>query len=82
MRSYGSGDLDHGKGRRTAGVDRGRFSRVGRVALGASLIGLLVACEMSVGPLAGRASETWTHTYPLVAGGESGHCQQQRPDRA
>ena len=28
------------------------------------------ACEMSLGNLTGRATEEWTHTYPLTAGGE------------
>ena len=28
------------------------------------------ACDMSLGNLAGRASEEWTHTYPLSPGGE------------
>src|SRR5262249_4446774 len=28
------------------------------------------ACGMSLGNLTGRATEEWTHTYPLAAGGE------------
>jgi hypothetical protein len=28
------------------------------------------ACDMSIGNLTGRATEEWTHTYPLTAGGE------------
>jgi hypothetical protein len=28
------------------------------------------ACEMSIGNLTGRATDEWTHTYPLTAGGE------------
>ena len=50
-----------------------RGSRIPRsfpMALAAPLFGLLAGCEMAVGPLASRASETWTHTYPLTAGGE------------
>jgi hypothetical protein len=34
------------------------------------LLAALAACEMSVGNLAGRATDEWTHTYPLTAGGE------------
>jgi Toastrack DUF4097 len=41
-----------------------------RLALAIPLLVLTSACEMAVGPLAGRASDTWTHTYPLAAGGE------------
>src|SRR5438067_1605076 len=28
------------------------------------------ACVMDLGHLAGRATDEWTHTYPLAAGGE------------
>jgi putative adhesin len=31
---------------------------------------LFGACDMSLGNLTGRATEEWTHTYPLTAGGE------------
>ena len=30
----------------------------------------LAACDMPLGNLAGRATDEWTHTYPLTAGGE------------
>ena len=46
------------------------FSSIRRLALAALLLTLTAACEMAVGPLAGRASDTWTHTYPLASGGE------------
>jgi DUF4097 and DUF4098 domain-containing protein YvlB len=44
-----------------------------RFGLTAAVLTLAVAmagCEMSVGNLAGRATDEWTHTYPLTAGGE------------
>jgi hypothetical protein len=31
---------------------------------------LVSACDMSLGNLAGRATDEWTHRYPLTAGGE------------
>src|SRR5881398_3428412 len=31
---------------------------------------VLTACDVSLGNLAGRATDEWTHTYPLSAGGE------------
>jgi DUF4097 and DUF4098 domain-containing protein YvlB len=34
------------------------------------LVVALAGCEMSVGNLTGRATDEWTHTYPLTAGGE------------
>jgi hypothetical protein len=46
------------------------FSDIRRLALAAPLLVLTAGCEMAVGPLAGRASDTWTHTYPLAVGGE------------
>jgi DUF4097 and DUF4098 domain-containing protein YvlB len=30
----------------------------------------LAACDVSMGHLTGRATDEWTHTYPLTAGGE------------
>ncbi len=36
------------------------------------------ACDMSLGNLAGRASEEWTHTYPLSPGRRSAARQHQR----
>src|SRR3954453_21303311 len=30
----------------------------------------LAACDVSMGNLTGRATDEWTHTYPLAAGGE------------
>lgn len=44
-----------------------------RFRLTAAVLPLVVAlggCEMSVGHLTGRATDEWTHTYPLSAGGE------------
>jgi hypothetical protein len=34
------------------------------------LVLVLAGCEMSFGNLAGRATDEWTHTYPLQPGGE------------
>jgi putative adhesin len=34
------------------------------------LAAALAACEMSVGNLIGRATDEWTHTYPLANGGQ------------
>src|SRR5215831_10779820 len=31
---------------------------------------LLAGCDVSLGNLTGRATDEWTHTYPLTAGGE------------
>jgi hypothetical protein len=45
------------------------FARSGRLAL-ALPVAVLAACDLSLGHLAGRATEEWTHTYPLSAGGE------------
>ena len=46
-----------------------RVSRkIGAVLLPAAV--LFGACDMSLGNLTGRATEEWTHTYPLTAGGE------------
>jgi Putative adhesin len=46
-----------------------RVSRkIGAVLLPSAL--LFGACDMSLGNLMGRATEEWTHTYPLTAGGE------------
>jgi hypothetical protein len=47
-----------------------RNSRRVRLAALLPLIAALAGCEMSVGNLAGRATDEWTHTYPLAAGGE------------
>ncbi len=47
-----------------------RIPRSFQMALAAPLFGFLAGCEMAVGPHASQASETWTHTYPLAAGGE------------
>ncbi len=44
-----------------------------RIRIAAAVLPLVVAlagCEMSIGNLAGRATDEWTHTYPLAAGGE------------
>jgi hypothetical protein len=36
----------------------------------APLVVALAGCDMAHGPLTGRATDEWTHTYPLAAGGE------------
>ena len=48
---------------------KGSRSHIG-LALAAPLLAVTAACEMAVGPLSGRATDTWTHTYPLATGGE------------
>jgi hypothetical protein len=47
-----------------------RTSRRIRIAAAVPLVVALAGCEMSIGNLAGRATDEWTHTYPLAAGGE------------
>src|ERR1700730_17104563 len=46
--------------------------RVGaaRAACVLRIVVMLAGCEMSVGSLAGRATDEWTRTYPLATGGE------------
>src|SRR3979411_1354977 len=34
------------------------------------LVVALAGCDVSLGNLSARATEEWTHTYPLTAGGE------------
>jgi hypothetical protein len=68
MRFLGSGAPDRGNRQLAVGPDR--LARLRRLVLAAPLLALPAACEMAVGPLAGRASDTWTHTYPLAVGGE------------
>ena len=34
------------------------------------LVGALAACDLSLGNLSARATDEWTHTYPLSPGGE------------
>jgi hypothetical protein len=46
-----------------------RFTQVFAILLLPAAMAL-GACDMSLGNLAGRASEEWTHTYPLSPGGE------------
>jgi len=41
-----------------------------RRLLVAPLVPLLVACDLHVGNLSARATEDWTRSYPLAAGGE------------
>jgi len=48
-------------------TDMARLSRF--VAVLPLVVGM-AACEMSIGNLAGRATDAWTHTYPLAPGGE------------
>jgi Toastrack DUF4097 len=45
-------------------------SRVLRVLAAAPLALVISACDVRLGNLAGRATEEWTHTYPLAAGGQ------------
>ena len=48
-------------------------ARVRRLAACAMVVLLawpLAACDVSLGDLAGRATDEWTRTYPLTAGGE------------
>jgi DUF4097 and DUF4098 domain-containing protein YvlB len=45
-------------------------SRRLRAAAVLSIAVMLAGCEMSVGHLVGRATDDWTRTYPLTAGGE------------
>jgi len=45
-------------------------SRALRVLAAAPLALALSACDVRLGNLAGRATEEWTHTYPLTAGGQ------------
>jgi DUF4097 and DUF4098 domain-containing protein YvlB len=45
-------------------------SRVLRVLAAAPLALVLSACDVHLGNLAGRATDEWTHTYPLTAGGQ------------
>ena len=43
-------------------------SRVLRVLAAAPLALVISACDVRLGNLAGRATDEWTHTYPLAAG--------------
>src|SRR5436190_17901873 len=45
-------------------------SRVLRVLAAALLALVISACDLHLGNLAGRATDEWTHTYPLTAGGQ------------
>jgi hypothetical protein len=45
-------------------------SRALRVLAAASLALALSACDVRLGNLAGRATDEWTHSYPLTAGGQ------------
>lgn len=47
-----------------------RAPRLAVCALLVPLAGSLAACDMSLGNLTGRATDEWTRTYPLSAGGE------------
>ena len=47
-----------------------RESRRVRVAALLPLVAALAGCDISIGNLAGRATDEWTHTYPLAAGGQ------------
>jgi hypothetical protein len=42
--------------------------RVAVLALPLALV--LSGCDLSLGHLSARATDEWTHTYPLTAGGE------------
>ena len=45
-------------------------SRVLRVLAAVPLALIVSACDVRLGNLAGRATDEWTHTYPLTAGGQ------------
>lgn len=45
-------------------------SRALRVLAAAPLALVISACDVRLGNLAGRATDEWTHTYPLAAGGQ------------
>jgi Putative adhesin len=47
-----------------------RDSRRVRAAVVLPIVVMLAGCEMSLGNLAGRATDEWTHSYPLASGGE------------
>ncbi len=49
-------------------MDRAVSRRVAVLALPLTL--MLGACDLSLGNLSARATDEWTHTYPLTAGGE------------
>ena len=55
-----------GRGRRATGVTSAF------IPLPFALVGVLAlaGCDLSIGHLTGRATEEWTRTYPLAAGGE------------
>lgn len=45
-------------------------SRLLRVLAAAPLVLAISACDVHLGNLAGRATDEWTHTYPLTTGGQ------------
>jgi putative adhesin len=45
-------------------------SRALRILAAAPLALVISACDVRLGNLAGRATDEWTHTYPLAAGGQ------------
>src|SRR5580765_5308209 len=49
-------------------MDRAVYRRVAVLALPLTM--LLAGCDLSLGNLSARATDEWTHTYPLTAGGE------------
>ena len=49
-------------------MDSRVYRRIGALAL--PLAVLLAGCDLSLGHLAARATDEWTHTYPLSPGGE------------
>src|SRR3982751_83082 len=52
---------------------RGRLSAagsMGRVLLLLPAVALFAGCDLHVGNLSARATDEWTHTYPLKPGGE------------
>src|SRR5256885_1266000 len=52
---------------------RGRLSgagSMGRVLLLLPAVALFAGCDLHVGNLSARATDEWTHTYPLKPGGE------------
>src|SRR5678816_3501860 len=53
---------------RRSSMDSRVYRRIGALAL--PLAVLLAGCDLSLGHLAARATDEWTHTYPLSPGGE------------
>lgn len=48
---------------------RDSHRRIGRAAVALPLVALMAGCEMTVGNLSSRATDQWTHTYPITSDG-------------